>query len=174
MSEPFIGEIRMFAGNYAPQGWAFCDGTSLAITSYEALYQLIGTTYGGDGVTNFALPDLRGRLPLHQGRGQSTYTLGQNGGLENVTVTTNQLPAHTHTLQATSTGQVQSPAGAYPAVATSTQAGLQVYGPTGTAPTTFNPAIVQSDGGGGLPHNNFQPYLCINFIIALVGIYPSQ
>jgi microcystin-dependent protein len=174
MSEPFLGEIRMFAGTFAPVGWSLCDGTLVPIVNNDALFQLLGTAYGGDGVTNFALPDLRGRLPVHQGTGQSTYTLGQNGGVENATVVTSQLPGHSHTLQATSSGQVQSPAGAFPALATSTQSDLQIYGPTGTAPTTFNPAIVQNDGGGGLPHDNFQPYLCVNFIIALAGIYPSQ
>jgi len=173
MSEPFVGEIRMFSGTFAPVGWSFCDGTLFPIADYNVLYQLIGTTYGGDGVTNFAVPDLRGRLPVHQGTGQSVYTLGQKGGAENVTLITSQLPAHTHSLRATSTGQVPSPANAFPAVATSTQTGIQVYGPTGAAPTSLSPAIIQSSGGSQA-HDNFQPYLCVNFIIALNGVYPSQ
>jgi len=172
--DPFLGEIRMFGGNFAPQGWALCNGALLDIATNDALFNLIGTSYGGDGVNNFGLPDLRGRLPVHQGTGQSTYTLGQSGGAETVTVTTSQLPTHTHTLLAISTGQVASPAGVLPAVAASTQAGIQVYGPAGGNPTHFNPAIIQNSDVGGLPHDNFQPYLCINFIIALQGIYPSQ
>lgn len=170
MAEPFVGEIRMFAGTFAPVNWNFCDGTLLPIAQNDVLYSLIGTTYGGDGQTNFALPDLRSRVPMHQGAGN---TLGQAAGTENVTLTTGQLPSHSHRLMATSTGQVLSPANALPAVATSAHSGeIHVYGPAAGSPTNLNPVSVQTDGSG-LPHNNVQPYLAISFIIALVGLYPA-
>lgn len=169
MGQPYLGEIRIFGGNFAPQGWAFCDGTVLPIAQYDALYALIGTTYGGDGQTTFALPDLRGRLPLHQGTGQSSYTPGQVGGAESVTLTPNQLPAHTHTLLSGG-GSALSPANAYPGVAAGTNS--EVYG-AAIGLTGFNPATITASPGGQ-PHDNFQPYLCLNFIIALVGIFPSR
>jgi microcystin-dependent protein len=175
MSSPYIGEIRMFGGNFAPAGWAFCDGSLVAISQNDALFNLIGTTYGGDGQATFALPDLRGRLPLHQGQGTglSNYTLGETGGVEQVTLTVNQIPVHNHALNAASTGQVLSPLNALPAVATSTQTGVEVYGPVAANPTTFNNQTIAADGGSQ-PHSNFQPYLCVDFIISLFGIFPSQ
>jgi microcystin-dependent protein len=164
MSDPFIGEIRMFAGTREPIDWAFCQGQLLPISQYDALYALLGTTYGGDGINTFALPDLRGRIPVHQGSG---YVLGQAGGAETVTLTTNQLPSHTHVPLAAGAATSNSPAGAFWADSPLTQ-----YS-TDTPNTTMNAAAVQA-GGGSQPHENMSPYLAINFIIALVGIFPSQ
>lgn len=173
MSNPYIGEIRMFAGNFAPSGWAFCDGSLLSIANYEALYQLIGTTYGGDGVNTFALPDLRSRVPLHQGTGpgSSTYVLGQNGGGETVTLTATQLPAHVHTAQGSSdVGTTNSPgAGVWAA-----QPLVEQFQPTPTPGESMNPASIAASTGGGQPHDNMLPYLGINFIISLFGVFPSQ
>lgn len=171
MSNPFVGEIRMFAGLFAPLNWHFCDGSLIPISQNNVLYQLIGTTYGGDGLTTFALPDLRSRVPMHQG---GVNVLGQSAGVENVSLTVAQMPSHSHQMNATSSGQVLSPGNALPAIPTSTHAGeIDLYGPTGTKPTNLNPASVQLHGQS-LPHNNIQPYLAINFIISMVGIYPSQ
>jgi microcystin-dependent protein len=166
MAQPYVGEIRMFAGNFAPAGWMFCDGSVLPISEYETLFNLIGTTYGGDGQATFALPDLRGRVPIHMG---NSFVLAQNGGVEAVTLTTNQIPAHTHGFQAsTGTGNVNSPVGA---VAASSNA-ISIY----KATTPAIPMAAQAIGsaGGSQPHNNFQPYLCVDFIISLFGIFPSQ
>lgn len=176
MAQPFIGEIRMFGGNFAPQGWNFCDGTQLAISQYSALFTLIGTTYGGDGQTNFNLPDLRSRVPVHQGTAAAggTYVIGQQGGVENVTLATAQLPAHTHAVQAIATGTTNVPAGnAFPAGVASSQSGSVMYGPATTSPTSLAPATVSSTGGNQ-PHGNIQPYTAISYIIALEGIFPSQ
>ena len=158
----------MFAGNFAPAGWMFCEGQLLPISENETLFQLIGTTYGGDGQETFALPDLRGRLPLHQGNG---FTLAQTGGVESVTLSQQQIPAHSHTLFATGNVATQaSPAGASPAA---TQAStITNYGTDGPF-VTLAPAAVQS-AGGSQPHTNFQPYLCVDFIISMFGIFPSQ
>jgi microcystin-dependent protein len=169
----FIGEIRMFGGNFAPVNWALCNGQLVPIDQNAALFNLIGTTYGGDGQTTFALPNLQGRLPLHMGTGQSSYVIGELGGVESVTLTTNELPAHTHILSASNAGSVASPANALPgATSTVFSQPAQVYGAAASLvqfkPTTILPS------GGGQPHNNFQPYLCVNFIIALYGVYPSQ
>ena len=168
MSQPYIGEIRMFAGNFAPVGWMFCEGQLLSIADNQALFQLIGTTYGGDGQSTFALPDLRGRLPIHQGSG---FTPGQNGGAEQVTLTVNQIPAHTHPFQAsTSLASSSTPANQFPAI---TQAStITPYG-TDNPQVQLSPNSVGSVGGSQ-PHNNFQPYLCVDFIISLFGIFPSQ
>jgi microcystin-dependent protein len=174
-AQPFIGEIRMFGGNFAPVGWSLCDGTVMQISGNEALYQLIGTTYGGNGQTTFALPNLQSRVPVHQGTLQgTTYSLGQMAGTETVTLTTQQIPAHPHALQATSSGQGTAPTGStIPASATSTQAGASnVYG-TAPGANTLNPSTLQPNPGN-LPHDNLQPYAVLNFIIALTGIYPSQ
>jgi microcystin-dependent protein len=172
MSQPYLGEIRMFGGNFAPVGWAFCDGTLLPIAQNDALFAVIGATYGGNGQTTFALPDLRGRLPLHQGTGQSSYTPGQTGGAEKVTLTASQLPAHTHTLLSGG-GTALSPANAYPGAASTTNPDpARMYG-AAVGLTAFNPATI-TVSPGGQPHDNFQPYLCVNFIIALVGVFPSQ
>jgi microcystin-dependent protein len=164
VSEPFIGEIRMFGGNFAPLGWAFCDGAVIAISQNEALFSLIGTTYGGDGQTTFQLPDLRGRLPVHQG---SNYVLGQAAGAESVTVTVNQMPQHTHTVSARASATAGSPSGAmYGGNTTGT-----IYSATPSA--QMNAAMI-GIGGGSQPHSNMMPYGVVSFIIALEGIYPSQ
>lgn len=170
MSEPFIGEIKMFAGNFAPRGWALCDGQLLAISQNDALFSLLGTIYGGDGRTTFGLPDMRGRLPLHLGTGPglSPRTIGSRGGQENVTITSNQLPAHSHTFQATSEfAESTTPSGNTLAAST----GASIYG-SGTA-IAMNAAIVENTGGSQ-SHTNVMPYTCMNFIIALLGIYPSR
>jgi microcystin-dependent protein len=170
MAQPYVGEIRMFAGNFAPAGWMFCEGQLLPISEYETLFNLIGTTYGGDGQSTFALPDMRGRLPIHQGNG---FTLAETGGVEEVTLTVSQIPAHSHPLLATTSGQQASPANNTTlASPTSQQAGTSIYG-TGASNTTISPATITSTGGSQ-PHSNFQPYLCVDFIISLFGIFPSQ
>ena len=165
MGQPFVGEIRMFAGNFAPSGWMFCAGQLIAISENDTLFNLIGTTYGGDGATNFALPDLRGRLPLHQGNG---FALGQNGGAEQVTLTLQQLATHSHPLQATSaSASTTNPSGALLA-----KPSKNMYRP-GPGANAMNSQSVGGTGGSQ-PHDNIQPYLCINFIISLFGIYPQQ
>ena len=172
MSNPYIGEIRMFGGNFAPAGWMFCDGQLLPISENDALFTLIGTTYGGDGQSTFALPDLRGRLPLHQGTGSSgsSYLLGQNGGVEAVTLTVNQIPAHGHPpLCNNNAGTLTVPTNAFWA---GVGAGFQQYSQPTSAHTMHPGAIALA--GGGQPHDNFSPYLCVNFIISLFGVFPSQ
>src|SRR5262249_12212097 len=166
MSGPFVGEIRMFAGNFAPAGWSFCNGALLPIDQNPALFQLIGTTYGGDGQTTFALPNLQSRVPIHVGPG---FALGQTGGTESVTLTTSQIPAHSHVPQCNSGGGGQSsPGGGVWAVPSSGT----MY--TDVAPTlAMNPAAIGSTGGSQ-PHDNMIPFLVINFILSLFGIFPSQ
>ena len=167
MAQPYVGEIRMFAGNFAPAGWMFCEGQQLPISEYETLFNLIGTTYGGDGQTNFNLPDLRGRLPIHMGNG---FTLAQSGGVETVTLTVNQIAAHSHAyLASTDTGSGANPQGN---VLDQMSGAITLY----TAQTPNVPMAAASIGstGGSQPHNNFQPYLCVDFIISLFGIFPSQ
>lgn len=170
MSNPFIGEIRLFGGNFAPQGWAFCNGQLQAINDNTALFSLIGTTYGGDGQSTFALPDLRGRVPIHQGQGAglSSRTLGETGGSESVTLTLAQMPVHSHSLNA-STAAASAAAGPGGVLATPT---TQIYG-TGT-PTTPMDAAEVTPVGANQPHQNMAPYQAVNFIIALFGIFPSQ
>lgn len=166
MAQPYVGEIRMFAGNFAPAGWMFCEGQLLPISENETLFQLIGTTYGGDGESTFALPDLRGRIPLHFGNG---FTLAETGGVETVTLTISQIPAHAHPmLVSTGPGTVNTPNGNVPAASPS----LLMYAQDVTD-NNFNPSAVGATGGSQ-PHNNFQPYLCVDFIISLFGIFPSQ
>lgn len=166
MSECFIGEIRMFSGNYAPPGWLMCDGQLLTISDNEVLYALLGTTYGGNGSSTFGLPDLRGRVPLHK---SATYPLGLKAGTETVTLMTNQLPAHTHVASAQSdAGTASSPANAYWA-----STGNNIYSTTTTGLVPMNPASV-SFAGGSQPHENMMPYLGISFIISTMGIWPSQ
>jgi len=177
MSEPFVGEIRMFGGNFAPVGWAFCDGQLMPISENDVLFNLIGTTYGGDGQETFALPNLQSRVPIHQGTNPQNgiaYSLGETGGVEQVTLTTQQIPAHTHSVAATTaaTGQTLSPQNAIFASATSSQAGVNTY-LVAPADTSLNPASIQLSGGSQ-PHDNHQPYLVLNFIISLFGIFPSQ
>ncbi len=165
MAQPYVGEIRMFAGNFAPAGWMFCEGQLLPISENETLFQLIGTTYGGDGQSTFALPDLRGRLPLHQGNG---FILAETGGAEEITLTTSQIPAHSHALLASADqGGSPNPAGNL----TSRPPATFIY--LEDAPTVNMAAQAIGPVGGSQPHTNFQPYLCIDFIISLFGIFPS-
>jgi microcystin-dependent protein len=167
MAQPYVGEIRMFAGNFAPAGWAFCNGQPMPISENEVLFQLIGTTYGGDGQETFNLPNLQGRLPLHVGSG---FQLGQAGGTEQVTLTSQQLPVHSHPLIAsTATGTAASPLGSLLAASGSSNVYRAGPAPGGAAlaAQTVGPA------GGSQPHSNLQPYLCVDFIISLFGIYPT-
>lgn len=165
MAQPYVGELRMFAGNFAPAGWMMCEGQLLPISENETLFQVLGTTYGGDGESTFALPDLRGRIPIHQGVG---YILAQTGGAEEVTLTVNQIPAHSHVLTATSTpGTQSSPAGNRLAASRNVVPYINEP-PEGT----FRAGTVGSTGGNQ-PHTNMQPYLCVNFIISLFGIFPA-
>ncbi len=171
MSTPYIGEIRMFGGNFAPQGWAFCDGRLLSIAQYDALFNLIGTTYGGDGQTTFALPDLRGRIPIHAGTGAGvSVVLGQIAGVESVTLTVNQLPAHGHGLIGSTDVASQSSSSGNVLAQPST---IDLYRPA-TAPTDALNSAAITAAGGSQPHDNMGPFLCITFIIALEGIYPTQ
>lgn len=173
MATPFLGEIRMVAFNYAPYGWALCNGQLLSISQNTALFALLGTMYGGDGVTTFALPDLRGRVPIHygQGSGLSVYTEGQKGGVEKVTLTQNQMPAHSHGVNAVAAGGNQaSPAGNLPAIE-STGTSLDYSSNAPDAP--MNSAMIGS-AGGGQPVSIMQPYLVVNFVIALTGVFPSR
>ena len=172
MSEPFIGEIRMVGFNFAPSGWQLCNGQLLPIAQYAALFSLLGTTYGGNGQTTFALPDLRSRVPVHQGQGNglTPYQMGEITGTENVTLITNQMPAHTHVAtvgcQSPLTGRLasQDPAGALMCATTDA---ANVYAQTGAANATMNAAAVTNAVvGGNLPHTNIQPVLCVNFVIA--------
>ncbi len=165
MSSPFIGEIRMFAGNFAPQGWSFCDGSLIPISENDALFNLIGTTYGGDGQSTFALPDLRSRVPVHAGPG---FTLGQAGGEETVTLTVQQIPAHIHVPQAKSAaGNRASPAGSVWAASS-----LNQY--TANTPSSSMDAAALGSAGGSQPHDNMVPFLVVNFILSLFGVFPSQ
>lgn len=167
MAQPYVGEIRMFAGNFAPAGWMFCEGQLLPISENETLFQLIGTTYGGDGQSTFALPDLRGRLPLHQGNG---FILAETGGSEEITLTVNQIPAHSHPFLATlNSASDSNPTNLLPG--TSASATASPYG-TDAPLTNLSPSSI-SPVGGSQPHTNFQPYLCVDFIISLFGIFPS-
>jgi microcystin-dependent protein len=171
MADPFIGEIRIFASNYAPLGWASCNGSLLPISQYEALYTLIGTTYGGDGQTTFALPDLRGRAPVHQGAAPtlSSYAPGQAGGLESVVLTVSQIPSHDHALvAATGSGTTADPHGNV--LAASPSSALYVDGAT---PTDALATAALTPTGGTDAHDNLMPYVTINYIIALSGVYPS-
>lgn len=173
MAQPYVGEIRMFAGNFAPVGWEMCRGQSLPISENETLFQLIGTAFGGDGQQTFALPDLQGRVPVHMGSVLGTnYVRGQAGGVESVTLTTQQLPIHTHAAQSASTGQVAAPGGAILADATSSQAGVRVYSNNPVPAVQLNAASI-APAGGNEPHENVQPTLGISFIISLFGIFPS-
>lgn len=165
MANPFIGEVRLFGGNFPPVGWKFCNGELLPIAEYETLFNLIGTTYGGDGQTTFRLPDLQSRVPIHQGNG---YVVGETGGVEEVTLTTQQLPVHNHaTFASTGAGNLNSPAGALPA---SGPQGLYSEG-TGDAALA---ATAVAPTGGWQPHENRQPFIAMNYIISLFGIWPSQ
>jgi microcystin-dependent protein len=172
MGEPYVGEIRMFGGSFAPAGWAMCQGQLMPISENDTLFNLIGTTYGGDGQETFGLPDLQGRAPVHMGQGpgiSQNYVIGEKAGVESVTLTTNQIPIHTHAFVASSdAGQSAQP-----------QNALFALLPTGNLYTQpQQPAVnlnsnMLSAAGGSQPHDNIQPYLCITFIISLFGVYPS-
>lgn len=166
MSSPILAEIRMFAGNFAPRGWAFCDGQVLSISQNTALFSILGTTYGGDGQTTFALPDMRGRSPIHpgQGPGLQSYTLGEASGTEQTTLASSQMPIHQHGVQGSTNQQTTNrPTGAVPA-----SGGAYDDGPPNAAMAPTAAA------GGGQPHDNRSPYLAVSFIIALQGIFPSR
>jgi microcystin-dependent protein len=171
MASPYIGELRLFGGSFAPYGWALCNGQLLSIAQYSPLYQLIGTTYGGDGVNTFGVPNLQGRFPIHQGQGNGlqNYVLGQIAGSETITLQGSQLPPHSH--QAVGSSGNSTP----PANATwgSSGAAQNSFGPGTSANAVMNPACIGLTGGNQ-PHDNMTPYLAITFIIALEGIYPSQ
>jgi microcystin-dependent protein len=162
MPTPFLGEIKMISWNYPPKGWAFCNGQLLPINQNQALFSILGTTYGGNGQTNFALPNLQGRVPVHVGNG---INLGEQGGAQAVTLNISQI-GHGHNVNASATANTNTAAGNYPAAAPS-----NTYG--ASADTSMNPGVVSSVGGTQ-PHNNMQPYLVINFVIALQGIFPTQ
>lgn len=162
MAQPYVGEIRMFAGNFAPAGWMFCEGQLLPISENETLFQLIGTTYGGDGQSTFSLPDLRGRIPIHQGNG---FILAETGGAEEITLTVNQIPAHSHIFAMQQSGTHVSPQGTIPA-----SSPLRQFSDSATTTMRTN---MLSLTGGSQPHTNFMPYLCVDFIISLFGIFPS-
>ena len=178
MSTPYIGEIRMFAGNFAPQGWAFCNGALLPISENDTLFNLIGTTYGGDGEQTFALPDLSGRVPVHVGTlSGMNYQLGEKGGLEHVALTTAHIPPHKHQVNA-STAVPPPAAGAINItdgsswVPAAPSPKPRLYGTAG--PNLLMGAGTIGVGGGGQPHDNMAPFLAVQFIISLFGIYPSQ
>jgi microcystin-dependent protein len=182
MSNVFVGQVSMFGGNFAPRGYAFCDGQLLSIAQNDTLFALIGTTYGGDGVQTFALPNLKSRLSVHQGQGagQPNYQLGQSAGAPNVTITNSTMPTHNHSLVATigdaNTGTIGS--NVVPATATWTQAAALFYAAEQTGKPPLDPVAMNqsvcSNVGASLPHSNLMPSLCINFIIALFGIFPSR
>ncbi len=169
MGLPYVGEIRMFGGNFAPAGWAFCEGQLLPISENETLFQLIGTTYGGDGQETFGLPNLQSRVPVHKGQGPglSNRIIAETGGVETVTLTQNQIPSHTHTPVASGTGGSDNPANNFWANSTTGK-------PYSAAPTTvqMNPGTI-APAGGNQPHDNMIPFLCVSYIISLFGIFPS-
>jgi microcystin-dependent protein len=167
MSTPYIGEIRIFGFNFAPYGWAFCDGSPLSISNNDALFNLIGTTYGGDGINTFALPDLRGRVPVHTG-GTLFYVQGQSSGTENVTLLANQLPAHTHAINA------EGAAGTAPSAVGGYFAGTSIGNYGASASSASGVFLQAGTANQSQPHNNIQPYLTINYSISLVGVFPSQ
>ena len=169
MSDSYVGEVRLVGFNYAPLDWAFCNGALLPISQYNILFNLIGTTYGGDGQTNFQLPNLQGRIPIHQGsNGVTTYTIGQVGGAEKVTIAQAQYPTHTHNLMASANPANSSTAG------NSTVAQGPTAYTTQSPPTTPMNALMVGSSGGSQPHDNMQPYQVLNWVISLQGIYPPQ
>lgn len=169
MSDPFLGELKLAAFGFAPRGWAFCNGQILPIAQNQALFALLGTTYGGNGQTTFALPDLRGRTPMHAG---VSISLGEKAGQEAVTLGVAQMPPHTHTLNGTSDlANAAQPGGALPAA--KPRGGINRYAPAGSSNTVMSPGAV-APAGGNQPHDNMQPYLVMNWLIALQGIFPSR
>jgi microcystin-dependent protein len=174
MANPFLGEIRLLSFNFAPTGWHFCDGSLLSISSFSALFALIGNFYGGNGTTNFALPDLRGRTPIHYGgdRFGNSYVIGEQTGAETVTLIQNNIPVHNHPFQGTTTaGEIVSPNGNVLAQPASSLAAH--YAAPGAPNVALNPSSVQPTGGGQ-PHDNLQPFLVLNYCIALQGVFPSR
>jgi len=173
MGQPYIGEIRLFAGNFPPAGWAFCDGQLMAISENDALFTLIGTTYGGDGQETFALPNLQSRVPIHQGTGSSgtTYQLGEQGGVETVTLTTQQIPIHTHPALCRSAAGAST---AQPTGAIWTNSDVNQYSNSVPDVSMGNPQILTSADGGSQPHDNMSPFLCVSYIISLFGVFPQQ
>jgi microcystin-dependent protein len=173
MAEPFIGEIRMFGFNFAPRNWAMCNGQIIPISQNTALFSLLGITYGGNGTTTYALPNLQGSAVINagQGPGLTNRVLGEHSGVSTVTLTASQMPVHTHNSASTVTGNVGSPANATSAVAKSLRQPVNLYSNTGAA--AMNPAALPM-AGGGQPHNNLPPYLVVNFCIALFGVFPSR
>ena len=177
MSTPFIGQITAFAGNFAPRGWALCNGQTLSIQQNAALFSILGTTYGGNGTTTFQLPNLQGRVIIHPGSspGLSTYVLGEVGGSENVTLLQNQMPIHTHTVTAQGAGgNAVSPANAFPAQDGSGKPAIPIYATGNPTPNVTMAPNVIGTAGGSVPVEVLNPYLCINFIIALEGTFPSR
>ena len=178
MPDPFIGEIKMIGFNFAPRGWATCDGQLLPIASYTALFSLVGTTYGGDGRSTFGLPDLRGRFPMHQGSGPglTPRNLGTKAGDQTVTLTSNQIPSHSHSLAggtlptSSAIGNRPSPNGAIPATANDGESNYTSGGPDGSIGLSGSTAAT----GGNQAHDNMPPFLTVNFVIALVGLFPSR
>lgn len=172
MGEPYIGEIRMFGGSFAPAGWAMCQGQLMPISENDALFTLIGTTYGGDGQETFGIPDLQGRAPMHAGQGPGitqNYVLGEKAGVESVTLTTQQIPIHNHAVVA-STNVASATTASDNITASSNQ--LKIYDQGGTSKLFANNALTPV--GGSQPHENLQPYLCITFILSLFGVFPPQ
>ncbi len=172
MSEPFVGEIRMFAGNFAPRGWAYCDGQLLAVSQNDALFSLFGTNYGGDGRTTFGLPDMRGRIPIHAGSGPglSSRRLGEKSGAETVALSSSQIPSHSHTTQGYATSHKADnvdPTDNVPA-----SSSVNCY--SAEAPDTSMADFAVSTAGASQSHTNMMPFLCVHFIVSLVGIYPSR
>lgn len=173
MAQPYVGEIRMFAGNFAPNGWMFCNGQLLPISENETLFQLIGTTYGGDGESTFALPNLQSRIPIHMGTNAGiTYQIGEMAGTESVTLTVQQIPIHNHPHMC-SNGEGAAVV-ADPTNAVASKADLSQYSTAGSDGTQMGSPAMQTDiTGGSQPHENCQPFLCINYIISLFGLFPS-
>jgi microcystin-dependent protein len=170
MAEPYLGEIRMFAGNFTIAGWQMCNGQLLAISQFAALFSILGTTYGGNGTSTFALPNLQGRVALHQGTGLglSTYVIGETGGTENVTLISTQMPQHSHQINANAGGNQVSPANNFPG---NEATPIKIYSTVG--PVQMNAGVV-AIAGGSQPHPNIQPYLCVTFLIAMSGIFPTR
>ena len=176
MADPYIGEIRMFAGNFAPAGWALCDGQILGVQQNSALFSILGTTYGGNGSTSFGLPDLRGRVAVNQGAGPglSTYSTGDVAGTENVTLSQGQMPAHNHTVAVAGAGNTPDPTGAYQASVTVVPSTTHASPYSSGAPTGLMNAAAIGSAGSSQPLPVLQPLLCVTFMIALTGIYPPR
>ena len=173
MAQPYVGEIRLFAGTFNPAGWEFCNGQIMPISENETLFQLIGTTYGGDGQSTFALPNLQSRIPIHMGTNPSTgtnYQLAEMAGVESVTLTTQQMPSHTHPLLASQDSGSQNNAGGALLAA---QSPVSIYRPNAVPPAIPMHASSVAPTGGSQPHENMQPFLCINYIISMFGLFPS-